>query len=158
MAKYEIANAEGIFHVYDDTGEFLGAFTTRQNAKDFVKELKDDDAKAEQAKAEHQVSEQPEVIAEAEPEVVTLGEIELTTEPAKAEIEPPKAKPVTATVAYVQTGKPASKADRIREQIGLAKANGLNGDVVVTWANVELGMAKPLAKKYVKENWMKVPG
>lgn len=149
MAKYEIANAEGIFHVYDDLGEFLGAFTTRQNAKDFVKELKEDDAKAEQAKAEHQVSEQTQV--EAEPEVVTLAEIE-------PEPEPEPAKVVTATVAYVQTGKPASKADRIREQIGLAKANGLNGDVVVTWANVELGMSKPLAKKYVKENWMKVPG
>jgi hypothetical protein len=71
-------------------------------------------------------------------------------EPAEA-----RAARVAAPRAVRVLGAP-SKADRVREMIVEAKAVGTRPEVVVVAVVAELGMARGLAAKYVKENWSRV--
>ena len=66
-----------------------------------------------------------------------------------------------ATVTVVTDTAPAAprtgtKADRVREMIAAAKCVGDTAESVVAAVVAELGMAKGLAKSYVKNNWSKV--
>lgn len=79
-----------------------------------------------------------------------------TTEGASEETVPEAAATPPAPAA---TPKPITNASRVREQILIQKNQGVDYDkgagVVVDWAVATLGMKKPLAKRYVKENWVR---
>ena len=49
-----------------------------------------------------------------------------------------------------------TKSSVVRERILQAKQHNEQPDVVVAFAVEQLGMARPLARVYVKENWPKV--
>ena len=52
--------------------------------------------------------------------------------------------------------KRVTKSSIVRERILQAKINSEEPAVVVAFAVEQLGMARPLARVYVKENWPKV--
>lgn len=136
---YTIANNNNLFAVYDNSG-LVEEFNTKGSAMDFVDSLK-------------RINQATKLFNQAE-----AGTIKLIGNLPDPKIEDERVidKPTTASVKFMQTGKMPSKADLIREQIGLAKANGIGAEIVVMWAVAELNMKKPLAKAYVKENWAKV--
>lgn len=63
--------------------------------------------------------------------------------------------PVRVATAPATDGK-LSNADHVRAYIKVAKENGFSKDSVVLQAMAELGMGKPLATAYVKNNWDKM--
>lgn len=161
-SNYEIRKSEdNTYEVLDEMENIIEIFANRKEASEFVRDLEASDARSERIiEARTQAQEPTET--EDDP-AVHIEAAQIPAEPQSEIAEPviPQQvvyipRPATATVQYVATGKSPTKADRVREQIGLAKANGLNGDVVVNWAVAELGMKRQLARVYVKENWMKV--
>lgn len=71
--------------------------------------------------------------------------------PAKKEVKAP----IALAPKAVTTEKKASKADIVRSMIAEAKRLGKGQDYVVANVVATLGMAKSLARAYVKNNWEK---
>jgi hypothetical protein len=88
------------------------------------------------------------------------------TEDTKVEVVATEATPVAETkpakvkkekkVKEPKPPKAPTKADKVREMIATAKANGVEAKDLIASVVTELGFSRQLAKAYIDGNWNKV--
>ena len=81
------------------------------------------------------------------------GIVQLAETPAVAPVVPKIVVAPKAVAPKTVVLKSSSKAEQVREFIRLAKRNGMGQSSVMWTAQVELGMSKSQAQRYVLENW-----
>ena len=139
MNKFTIVKTlQQTWAVVDADGVVINELVTRAKARDLARELTESTNIVEQAVVEETKVE----------EIVTEEVVEEVKEEVKEE--------VIETVVLVESVKKVRKSDQVRARIAIAKQNSEADAVVVQWAIDNLGMARQLARVYVKNNWAKV--
>ena len=139
MSKFTIVKTlQQTWAVVDADGVVINELVTRAKARDLARELTESTNIVEQAVVEETKVE----------EIVTEEVVEEVKEEVKEE--------VIETVVLVESVKKVRKSDQVRARIAIAKQNSEADTVVVQWAIDNLGMARQLARVYVKNNWAKV--
>ena len=139
MSKFTIVKTlQQTWAVVDADGVVINELDTRAKARDLAREL------TESTKTEEQT-----MVEETKVE-------EIVTEEVREEVKEEVKEQVVETVVLVESVKKVRKSDQVRARIAIAKQNSEADAVVVQWAIDNLGMARQLARVYVKNNWAKV--
>ena len=135
MNKFTIVKTtQQTWAVVDADGVVINELDTRAKARDLARELTESINTVNQTMVEEN------------------NTVEEVVEQVKEEVK----EQVVETVVLVESVKKVRKSDQVRARIAIAKQNSEADAVVVQWAIDNLGMARQLARVYVKNNWAKV--
>lgn len=135
MSKFTIVKTtQQTWAVVDADGVVINELDTRAKARDLARELTESINTVNQTMVEEN------------------NTVEEVVEQVKEEVK----EQVVETVVLVESVKKVRKSDQVRARIAIAKQNSEADAVVVQWAIDNLGMARQLARVYVKNNWAKV--
>ena len=135
MSKFTIVKTlQQTWAVVDADGVVINELDTRAKARDLARELTESINTVDQTMVEEN------------------NTVEEVVEQVKEEVK----EQVVETVVLVESVKKVRKSDQVRARIAIAKQNSEADAVVVQWAIDNLGMARQLARVYVKNNWAKV--
>ena len=135
MNKFTIVKTtQQTWAVVDADGVVINELDTRAKARDLARELTESINTVDQTMVEEN------------------NTVEEVVEQVKEEVK----EQVVETVVLVESVKKVRKSDQVRARIAIAKQNSEADAVVVQWAIDNLGMARQLARVYVKNNWAKV--
>jgi hypothetical protein len=138
MAQYNIKADGDLTVIVDEMGEFVDAFPCVREAVRVCREMNTPETVSAKRRVEGTYGCANTAVIEPTAAVVTNDTVVV----AEVKIE-----------LVAATG--VSKAEQIRACIAQVKAQGGQLAAVVTWAMENLGMAKPLATTYAKNNWNK---
>lgn len=135
MSKFTIVKTtQQTWAVVDADGVVINELDTRAKARDLARELTESINTVDQ----------------------TMVEENNTAEEVVEQVNEEVKEQVVETVVLVESVKKVRKSDQVRARIAIAKQNSEADAVVVQWAIDNLGMARQLARVYVKNNWAKV--
>ena len=135
MSKFTIVKTtQQTWAVVDADGVVINELDTRAKARDLARELTESINTVDQ----------------------TMVEENNTVEEVVEQVNEEVKEQVVETVVLVESVKKVRKSDQVRARIAIAKQNSEADAVVVQWAIDNLGMARQLARVYVKNNWAKV--
>ena len=135
MSKFTIVKTtQQTWAVVDADGVVINELDTRAKARDLARELTESINTVDQ----------------------TMVEENNTVEEVVEQVNEEVKEQVVETVVLVESVKKVRKSDQVRARIAIAKQNSEADTVVVQWAIDNLGMARQLARVYVKNNWAKV--
>ena len=146
MSKYIVNKTEdGMWTVEDELGNVIDVVETRAKARDLVRQLMEPKSNVTHVEGTYGTGiERDDTAEKVDEQVVDNQSVDAVVK--------------TVTVINVEplvSDKPLRKSDQVRYRIAIAKQNNESESVVVQWAVEVLGMKKPLASTYVKNNWYK---
>ena len=155
MSKFTIVKTtQQTWAVVDANGVVVDELATRAKARDLARELTESTKDVDVSQQDVDVNEDIAInkeIAILESIVETNTDSSLNTETISNTEAVEK-----QVLVIVESVKKVRKSDQVRARIAIAKQNNEADTIVVQWAIDNLGMARQLARVYVKNNWAKV--